>query len=162
MSACLLNYTSACARSGCDRWECVRSFGHFIIIYCPPGAQVRHLATNAKVRSEPGATWRPTNTHSVDCKWRKINVNVSPPRNSIKPITCSHRNNLTLDSAHYVDPCNIPAERERDRVKGLRDMRDTDWPTARITLIDRQRFAELIDRYTILCVRLCDAYTVII
>ena len=65
-----------------------------------------------------------SNTHSANCKWWTININVSPPRNSIKCITCSHRNNLTQDSAHYRDLCNIPAEREGDRVNGFRDMRD--------------------------------------
>ena len=90
----------------------MHSFGHFIvIIYCPPGAQMRQLATN---------------THSANCKWRTIYINVSPSRNSQKCITCSHQNSLTQDSAHSRDPCNIPAERKGDRVKGLRDKRDTD------------------------------------
>ena len=40
-----------------------------------------------------------TNLHSANCKWQRININVSPPQNSIKCITCSHRNNLTLYSA---------------------------------------------------------------
>ena len=101
----------------------MHSFGHFIVIYCPPGAQVRHLATN---------------THSANCKWRRINI-VSPPRNSIKRITCSHRNNLTLDGAHSRDPCNIPAERKGDRVKGLRDMRDTDRQIYRQTDLQTDR-----------------------
>ena len=54
-----------------------------------------------------------TDTHSADCKWRTIYINLSPYRNSIKSITCSHRNNLTLDSAHYRDPCNVPAKGNR-------------------------------------------------
>ena len=90
-------------------------------------------------------TWRhlATNTHSANCKWRTIYINVSQHRNSIKCVSCSHRNNLILDSAHYRDPCNIPAEREGDRVKGLRDIRETDIITGRQT--DSEIIAEFVD-----------------
>ena len=60
------------------------------------------------------------NTHSANRKRRRININVSPPPKLNKMY------NFTHDSAHSLDPCNVPAEREGDRVKGLRDMRNTD------------------------------------
>ena len=66
----------------------------------------------------------------------KYTVNVgecTAQRNSLKCITCSLRNNLTQDSAHYRDPCNIPTKRKGDRVKCLRDMRDTDRYNDRFT-----------------------------
>ena len=46
------------------------------------------------------------------------------------------------------DPCHVPAEREGDRVKGLRDMRDTDRLNDRFSdrQIYRRRSAELIAR----------------
>ena len=66
------------------------------------------------------AIWRPIRT--LQMADGKIYMLANAQHiNSIKCITCSHRNNLTQDNAHYRDPCNIPAEREGDRVKGLRD-----------------------------------------
>ena len=67
---------------------------------------------------------------------------------TVKCVTCSLRNNLTQDSAHSRNPCNIPAERKDNRVKCLRDMRDTDRYNDRFTnrQTDRQIFAEIIDR----------------
>ena len=104
------------------------------------GAKTRPLysykVTFYIVRQGPRCTiWRPIRPlQMVDGKM--VNINVYPPRNSINCITCSHRNNLTRDGAHSRDPCNISAERKGNRVKGLRDMRDTDLDKMKIFQTD--------------------------
>ena len=76
--------------------------------YCPPGAQVRHLATNTDT-----TIGGPENVS--ECTAQKL----------IK-ICISMLAQPQTWRAHYRDPCNIPAEREGGRVKGLRDIQETD------------------------------------
>ena len=122
------------------------------------GSVCTHLVTIVIVCQGPRCTtWRPIRT--ANCKWRRININVSQHRNTIKYITCSHRNTWQCTLSGPVQHTGRAQRRSCERFARYARYRQTELQTDRITdkqiyrqtdrLTDR-RFAEFIDRCNII------------